>query len=156
MRLKCSDGNCVLVSHMTLEFKWRKMIWLSRYSTALSSATSRGLMFAKGFLVNTLRPEQNGRRFEDDISKSDFLYENLRIFIQILPKFVPKCPINKRDSIGSENRLATCRWLAIIWTNDGLVYRRINASISPSQLSRLACCTITRERNVVKQNNTYL
>ena len=44
--------------------------------------------------LNTLRPRQNGRHFQDDIFKCIFLNENLWISIQISLKFVPKGPIN--------------------------------------------------------------
>ena len=44
--------------------------------------------------VNTLRPRQNGRRFVDDTFKSIFLNENVRIWIKISVKFVPKGQID--------------------------------------------------------------
>ena len=43
---------------------------------------------------NTLRPGQNGRHFPDDIFKSIFLNENVRISISISLKFVLKGPIS--------------------------------------------------------------
>ena len=46
------------------------------------------------FLVNTLRPRQNGCHFADDIFKCIFLNENVSIAIKISLKFVPKGPIN--------------------------------------------------------------
>ena len=46
------------------------------------------------FPINSLRPRQNGRNIADDIFKRIFLNENVRIFIWILLKFVPKGPIN--------------------------------------------------------------
>ena len=46
------------------------------------------------FLINTLRPRQNGRHFPDDSFKWIFLNENLRISLQVSLKFVPKGPIN--------------------------------------------------------------
>ena len=46
------------------------------------------------YLLNTLRPRQNGRRFADDTFKCNFLNENVRISIEISLKFVPKGPIN--------------------------------------------------------------
>ena len=45
-------------------------------------------------IVNTSRPRQNGRHFEDDIFKCIFLNENVWIPIKISLKFVPKGPIN--------------------------------------------------------------
>ena len=42
----------------------------------------------------TLRPRQNGRHLPDDIFKCIFLNGNLRFFIKISLKFVPKGPIN--------------------------------------------------------------
>ena len=44
--------------------------------------------------LNTLRPRQNGRHFEDDIFKCIFLNENVWISIDIPLKFVPKGPID--------------------------------------------------------------
>ena len=44
--------------------------------------------------VNTLRPRQNGRHFADDTFKRIFGNKNVRIFIEISLKFVPKGPIN--------------------------------------------------------------
>ena len=43
---------------------------------------------------NTLRPRQDGRHFPDYIFKWIFLNENVRISINISPKFVPMGPIN--------------------------------------------------------------
>ena len=44
--------------------------------------------------LNTLRPEQNGRYFADDIFKRIFLNENELISLKISLKFVLKGPIN--------------------------------------------------------------
>ena len=46
------------------------------------------------YLVNTLRPRQNGRHFADDTFKRIFLNENVGISIEISLKFVLKGPIN--------------------------------------------------------------
>ena len=46
------------------------------------------------FLINTLRPRQDGRHFPDDIFKCIFLNENAKISIKTSLKFVPKGPIN--------------------------------------------------------------
>ena len=46
------------------------------------------------WLINTLRPRQNGRHFPDDIFKCIFLNENVWISIKISLKFVPKGPID--------------------------------------------------------------
>ena len=43
--------------------------------------------------VNTMRPQQNGRHFPDDIFKCIFLNENVWISIKISLKFVPNSPI---------------------------------------------------------------
>ena len=47
-----------------------------------------------GWLLNTLRPRQNGRHFADDIFKCIFLNENVWISLKISLKFVPKIRIN--------------------------------------------------------------
>ena len=49
----------------------------------------------KTYIINTLRPRQNGRHFTDDIFKRIFFNENVWISIKISLKFVPKVPINK-------------------------------------------------------------
>ena len=46
------------------------------------------------YVFNTLRPRQNGRHFADDTFKRIFLKENVRIFIKISLKFVPKSRID--------------------------------------------------------------
>ena len=46
------------------------------------------------YLINTLRPKQDGRYFTADISKCIFMNENVGISIEISLKFVPKVPIN--------------------------------------------------------------
>ena len=46
-----------------------------------------------GFMVNTLRPRQNGRHIPDDTFKRIFVNENVTILIEISLKFVPKDPI---------------------------------------------------------------
>ena len=52
------------------------------------------IAFQTSYLLNTLRPRQNVRRFADDTFKRIFLNENVRIPIEISLKFVPKGPIN--------------------------------------------------------------
>ena len=46
------------------------------------------------WIVNTLRPRQNGHHFADDIFKRIFSNENVEISIKISLKFVPKGRIN--------------------------------------------------------------
>ena len=46
------------------------------------------------YVINTLRPRQNGRHFAEDIFKCIFLNENTSVPIKISLKFVPKDPIN--------------------------------------------------------------
>ena len=45
-------------------------------------------------MLNTLRPRQNVRHFQNDILKRIFLYEKVRSFTKISLKFVPKGPID--------------------------------------------------------------
>ena len=51
------------------------------------------------YLIYTLRPRLNGRRFADDQFKCIFLNENARIAIKIPLKFVSKGPINNIPSL---------------------------------------------------------
>ena len=53
-------------------------------------------------------------------------------FIVSINKFIPKGPIY---NIGSDNGLAPIRRQAIIWTNGGLVYWHIYASLGLNELS---------------------
>ena len=46
------------------------------------------------WLINTLRPRQNGHHFADDTFKSIFVNENVRISIKFSLEFVLKGPIN--------------------------------------------------------------
>ena len=46
------------------------------------------------YVVNTLRPRQNGRHFADDTFKRIFLNENVGISIKISLKFIAKGSIN--------------------------------------------------------------
>ena len=48
----------------------------------------------RSWIINTLRPRQNGRHFADDTFKRIFLNENVRISIKISPTFVSRGPIN--------------------------------------------------------------
>ena len=68
------------------------------------------------WIVNTLRPRQNGRHFADDIFKYNFLNENFWIPVKISLKFVPKGPIN---IIPALVQIMAWRRQAIIWTNGG-------------------------------------
>ena len=61
------------------------------------------------FWVNTLRPRQNGRHFQDEIFKCIILNENGWISIKSSLNIVPK---------GSVSNIPDHRQ-AIIWTNDG-------------------------------------
>ena len=71
----------------------------------------------------------------DDIFKRIFLNENVRIFIKVSLKFVPKGPNWQLVSIGSGNGLAPNRQQAINRSNDGPVYRRIYAALGGDELS---------------------
>ena len=58
------------------------------------------------WLLNTLRPRQNGRHFADDIFKCIFLNGNIWISIKSSLKFVPKGPIN---NIAALVHIMACR-----------------------------------------------
>ena len=62
---------------------------------------------------------------------SIFLNENFWISNNISLTYVPYGPI---DNIGTDSRLSPKRWQAIIWTNDGIVYWRIYASLGLNEL----------------------
>ena len=66
------------------------------------------------FILNTLKPRQNGRQFPDNIFICIFLNENIWILIKISHKFVPKGLINNIPAL--VQMMAWCQ--TIIWTND--------------------------------------
>ena len=75
-------------------------------------------IFCKGFLItstgynrSTLRPEQNGHHFTDDIFKCILVIENFCILIKSLLLRIPLI-------IGSDNGLVQNKCQAITWTND--------------------------------------
>ena len=73
--------------YVSTEFKYDlQVIWLSLWRVYMYVSTL--------YMINTLRPRQNGRIFADDTFKRIFLNENIRISIKISLKFVPKGPIN--------------------------------------------------------------
>ena len=55
------------------------------------------VFFAHDMFLDTLRPRKNGHHFADDIFKCIFVNKNLRIFIWILLKCVPKGLINNKS-----------------------------------------------------------
>ena len=60
------------------------------FASCCSNRTTR----FKIWIVNTLRPRQNGRHFADAIFKCIFLNENAGILLEISLKFVPQVRIN--------------------------------------------------------------
>ena len=83
--------------------------------------------------INPLRQKQNGRLFADDVFIRIILNENSWISNNISLKYVPYGLIDN-VIIGSDNGLASNRRQAIIWTNNGLVYWRIYASLGLNEL----------------------
>ena len=61
---------------------WANILMLSRLLNTIT------------YIVNTLRPRQNGRPSADDIFKCIFLNENVWILLKISLTFVPKSPMN--------------------------------------------------------------
>ena len=60
-------------------------------------------------MSNTLRTRKNGRHFAGDIFKHIFSNENCCILIRISLKFVPRDPISRYASVGSDDGLAPTR-----------------------------------------------
>ena len=112
---------CVTVSNQSTEgwkkskFKWwTRHTWKKKSLLNLSSEawwnrkhdenTGKAVLVDAGivlgnertwvYIVNTLRPRQNGRHFADDILKCISLNENVWILLKISLKFVPKALIN--------------------------------------------------------------
>ena len=83
--------------------------------------------------INTLRPTQNSRHFADNTFKCIFFNDNLNFewnFTEICSLWFDW----QYDSIGSDNGLAPNRRQAITWTNVGMFYLRINASLGLNEL----------------------
>ena len=59
----------------------------------------------------------------------------MKIPIKISLMFFPKGSIKQYSIISSDNSLVPNRWQAIIWTNDGLSYWRIYASLGLNELT---------------------
>ena len=51
-------------------------------------------------LVDTVRPEQNGRHLADNILKCIFMKQKFDILIQISPKFIPEGEIDNKLALG--------------------------------------------------------
>ena len=109
---------------------------------ARTSATVVLIMQYK-WVLNSLRPRQNGRHFADDIFKRIFLNENFWIPIKISLKFVPKGSIN--------NILALVQIMA--WRRPG------DKPLSEPMMVNLPthiCVTRPQWVNSVKLSNAYI
>ena len=73
---------------------WRHHNGLFVYTSATYFPNSYQINLDRLFILNTLRPRQNGRHFADDTFKRIFMNENVRVSINISLKFVPKGLIN--------------------------------------------------------------
>ena len=95
-------------------------------------------------VFNTLRPRQNGPLFADDVFKCILWNEKVQISLKISLRFVPKILINIIPALVQIMawQLAPTRWQAIIWTNDGLGYRRIYASLGLDDLMGVSCISL--------------
>ena len=73
----------------------------------------------------------------DDIFKSIFLNENVRILIWISLKFVPKDPIDNKSALF---QVMAWRQTGITWSNDDTIYRvhYITLTNEPKSTSRFA------------------
>ena len=71
------------------------------------------------FLLNTMRPEKNGRHFADVIFKYIFITENCGVLIQNSQKFAAKGPVNNKSALVQVKawRLMSYKPLAITKTN---------------------------------------
>ena len=76
--------------------------------------------------------------FADNIFKCIFLNKKIWISIKISLKFYPQGSNWQYDSIGSDDGLGSNRRQAIVWTNGGLGYQHIYASLGLNELSAKA------------------
>ena len=90
-----------------LDFWLQKMLWviiickvsMISWETTSAEKSVDYFVFIIHYIVNTLRPRQNGRHLADNIFKCIFLNENFWIPNKISLKFVPKGPINNIPSL---------------------------------------------------------
>ena len=73
--------------------EWHSIFIINEGVLRASITPPRSSLVLK-ILISTLRPRQNGRHFADDTFKRIFVNKNVRIFIEISLKFVPRGPIN--------------------------------------------------------------
>ena len=85
-------------------------------------------------LVNILRPKQNGHHFTDDIFKRIFVEWKLSYFGSNFTEICSQGSNYQYTSIGSDDGLAPNRRPAFAWVIGDLVYWRIYASLSLSEL----------------------
>ena len=86
----------------------------------------------------TLRARQDGHHFADDIFKCIIANENFCISNKISLKYVPWGLTDNKPSLVQIMGCCRKRRWAIIWTNDGIVYWRIYASLSELSLNQLS------------------
>ena len=102
---KCNlqpTSSAILVAILNLSKTFKELNWLyNKYviqTPRVSAGFTQNMAFSAWliyiYVINTLRPRQNGRHFADDIFKRIFLNENIWIPIKISLKFVPKGSIN--------------------------------------------------------------
>ena len=85
--------------------------------------------------INTFRLRGNGCNFADDIMKCIFLNEIFENRIKFHLSLFVGFQLTK--SVGSDNDMAPSRQQAIIWSNDGLFYWHMYASLSLNALISL-------------------
>ena len=56
-------------------------------------------------VINTMKPEQNGRHFADGIFKCIFLIENLHIWIEISLEYIPEGSMDNNSALVYEMAL---------------------------------------------------
>ena len=72
---------------------------VAQHCLHLHDVKQKELILISASLFNTMRPEQDGHHFADDIFKSIFLNEKVCILIKISLKFVPKCPTHNNQAL---------------------------------------------------------
>ena len=117
-------------------FSFKKYIWKCRLQHGgimfWPQCVSRYTCASFVQCANTAR--QNGRHFAEDIFKGISLNENFRILNKIFTEICSLGSIRQCGSIGLGNGLAQNRRHAIIWSNVGMLYWRIFASLGLSEL----------------------
>ena len=118
-----------------------KMVFIQEYY--LEYVISDCSLWSRKCTVDTFRLRQKGCYFADGTFQNIFPYDICCNLIQIWMKKMSEGRLSKvQNGLKINNDLAPNRWRAIIWTNDGLVYRYISSPLGLSELRQWFATTV--------------